>query len=102
MKEGRKMRVKVQYLGPVRVIANKREEEVEVSLKATMYELLRKLSGLYGKAFEREVFEDDGENIRDDLIVTINGTAVKQLEDMRTRLKLGDVVALLPIFAGGG
>lgn len=98
----RQVRVKVQYLGPVRVVVNKREEEVELSLKATVYELLRKLSNAYGKAFEGEVFEDDGGNIRDGVIVTVNGTATGQLDGMGTRLKLGDVVTLLPLFAGGG
>lgn len=96
------MRIKVQYLGPVRVIVNKREEEVEISPKATMCELLRGLSNTYGKAFEREVFEDGGDNVRDDLVVTVNGTAIRQLDGIGTRLKLGDIVALLPIFAGGG
>ena len=99
---GGEMRIKVQYLGPVRVVVNKREEEIELSLKATIYELLRKLSDVYGKKFEREVFEDNGENVRGDLIVTVNGKVIKQLDGMRTRLKLGDVVSLLPIFAGGG
>ena len=96
------MKIKVQYLGPVRVVVNKREEEIEISVKATIYDLLRKLSNVYGKTFEREVFEDNGENVRDDLIVTVNGKVIKQLDGMRTRLKLGDVVSLLPIFAGGG
>jgi len=96
------MRVKVQYLGPVRVMLDKREEEVEVSLKTTVYELLRKLSNTYGEGFEREVFEDDGGSIRDGLIITVNGRAIGQLDGVRTSLKLGDVVTLLPLFAGGG
>ena len=96
------MRVKVQYLGPVRAIVNKRDEEVEISLKTTVYELLRKLSNTYGKAFEREVFEDDGKSFRDGFIITVNGTAAGQLNGMETNLKLGDVVTLLPLFAGGG
>ena len=99
---GEKMKIKVQYLGPVRVVVNKREEEIELSLKATIYELLRKLSDVYGKTFEREVFEDNGENVRDDLIVTVNGKVIKQLDGVRTKVNLGDVVSLLPIFAGGG
>ena len=96
------MKVKVRYLGPIRAMLNKREEEVEVSLKTTIHELLRKLSDTHGKTFEREVFEDDGENVRDELIVTVNGKAIGQLNGMRTGLKLGDAVALLPLFAGGG
>ncbi len=81
---------------------NKREEEVEVTLKTTVYELLRKLSNTYGEAFEDEVFEDNRKNVRDGLIVTVNGKAIGQLDGIRTGLKAGDVVALLPLFAGGG
>ena len=96
------MKVKVQYLGPIRAMLNKREEEIEVTLKTTIYELLRKLSSVYGKAFEVEVFEDDRKNIRDGLIVTVNGKAIGQLNGVGTGLKVGDVVTLLPLFAGGG
>jgi MoaD family protein len=96
------MNVKVQYLGQVRVIANKKEEEQEISSNAMVQELLRKLSGLYGKAFDLEVFEDDGENLRDDLTVAVNGTAIRQLDYLDTRLKQNDIVTLFPIFPGGG
>ena len=96
------MKLKIEYLGPVRVVVNKREEEVELSLESTIYALLRRLSEVYGAVFEKEVFEDNRENIRDDVIVTVNGKAIKQLDGVNTKLKVGDVVALLPIFAGGG
>ncbi|MFH0749119.1 MAG: MoaD/ThiS family protein [Candidatus Bathyarchaeota archaeon] len=96
------MKIKVQYLGPVRVVVNKREEDVEISSKPTIHNLLNRLSEMYGKPFERETFEEKGENLRDDFIVTVNGTAIRQLNGMKTLLKTGDVVALLPIFAGGG
>ena len=97
-----RMKVKVQYLGPVRVLSNKREEEIQVTPKTTLCELLRKLSTTYGKEFEQEVFEDDKENVREGLIITINGIAIGQLNGLKTNLKLGDTVALLPHFAGGG
>ena len=96
------MRVRVQYLGPVRVIVNKREEDLDLPLKATVYDLLRELSNTYGQMFEREVFEDGRKNVIDGLIVTVNGTAAARLKGLETRLKLGDVVTLLPLFAGGG
>ena len=96
------MRIKVQYLGPIRVLVNKREEEVEVALPSTISELLKRLADVYGKVFEKEVFEDNRKSIRDDLIVAVNGTAIKQLDGMKTELKGGDMISLLPIFAGGG
>ena len=92
----------MQYLGPVRAMLNKREEEVEISLKTTVYELLRNLSNTYGKAFEDEIFEDDRKNVRDGLVVTVNGKAIGQIDGVQTGLKAGDVITLLPLFAGGG
>ncbi len=96
------MNVKVQYLGEVRVIVNKKEEEVEISPSATIQELMRKLSGAYGKVFDTEVFQEDSENLRDDLVVAVNGTAIRQLDSMSTRLKPNDTITLFPIFPGGG
>ncbi len=96
------MKVKLQYLGPIRVILKKREEQIEITLKTTVLKLLRKLANAYGTAFHKEVFEDDGEQLRESLIVTVNGKAIGQLNGTNTRLKSGDVVTLLPLFAGGG
>jgi MoaD family protein len=96
------MKLKVKYLGPVALIVKKREEELEVSSVASIGELLRKLSNLYGKEFESEVLQDDGENIRTGMAVTVNGKVIGQLDGMKTRLKMGDNIALLPLFLGGG
>ena len=96
------MKVKMQYLGPIRVILQKREEQIEITLKTTVLKLLRKLASVYGTAFQQEVFEDDGEQLRESLIVTINGKAIGQLNGTSTRLQSGDIVTLLPLFAGGG
>lgn len=96
------MRVKVRYLGPIRVILNKKEEEVDVPLKTTLTDLLGRLSGLYGDLFREEAFESDGKTIKDGLVITVNGIAVNQLGGVRTRLNEGDAITLLPFFAGGG
>lgn len=96
------MKIKVRYLGPIRVILKKRDEEVEITLKTTVLRLLRKLTNAYGKALHQEVFQDDGDQLRETLVVTINGKAIGQLNGTSTNLKSGDVVTLLPLFAGGG
>ena len=95
------MDVTVEYLGQVRVIANRKNEVVDVSACATIKELLQKLSARYGEAFDTEVFQD-GQNPRDDLVVAINGTAIRQLNYLETKLKFNDTVTLFPIFPGGG
>ena len=96
------MRVKVEYLGPIRVTLNKKEEIVEIPVKTTLQDLLNRLSSTYGKWFREEVFESKGKKIRDGLIVTVNGIAAGQTGGLKTILGEGDVVAILPFFAGGG
>jgi len=96
------MKIKVKYLGPVALMVKKREEELEISSRASIHELLRKLSSLYGKEFESEVLQDDGENIRNGMAITVNGKLIGQLEGLRTLLEIGDSIALLPLFLGGG
>lgn len=96
------MKIKVQYQGIVALMVKKREEAVELSSRASVHELLRKLSSLYGKVFESEVLQDEGEHIRNGTVITVNGTVIGQLDGMSTKLKMGDTIALLPIFLGGG
>ncbi len=96
------MKVKVEYLGEVKVIVSKKEEEWGISPETTVKELMRELSNTYGDRFDKEVFQDDGETPRDDLIIAINGTAIRRLDFMQTKLKQGDIVTLFPIFPGGG
>lgn len=96
------MKVTVQYLGQVSAVLNKSREEVEVSSKTTVYTLLKQLADRYGEAFEGEVFEEEGKAVREGLIVTVNGRAIGQLQGIKTRLNVKDVVTLLPLFTGGG
>lgn len=96
------MKVTVQYLGQVSAVLNKRGEEVEVSSKTTVYALLKQLANRYGEVFEGEVFEKEEKAVREGLIVTVNGRAIGQLQGIKTRLNVKDVVTLLPLFTGGG
>lgn len=96
------MKVKVEYLGSIRITLNKREEIVETPSKTTLEDLLSKLSRLHGNYFREEVFEPEEKRIREGLVVTVNGIAAGQTGGLRTVLKEGDVVSILPFFAGGG
>lgn len=95
------MRVQVRYLGPVRVMLQKREEPVALAPRATLLDLLQTLSARYGPAFREEVL-DEREGLQESLLVTVNGTAIGQLGGLVVRLHDEDVVTLLPFFAGGG
>jgi len=96
------MRVHVHYLGPVRVRLGKKEEDVDPSGNATVLGLLRILSESYGDWFRKEVLDDEEMNVREGMVITINGIALGQLGGLSAQLRDGDEVMLLPFFAGGG
>jgi molybdopterin converting factor small subunit len=97
-----KMRLTVQYLGPIRVRLNKKEEEIDVEQGLSLVSLLRRLADVYGDWFRREVLEDDGRCLQQGMVVTVNGVALGQLGGPEVKLKEGDIVTILPFFAGGG
>jgi len=94
--------VRVLDFGAIRAIIQKAEEEVACPPDTTAYELLRTLADNHGEIFQGEIFAADGESLREDLTVTVNEAVVRHAIINETILKSSDVIALLPIFPGGG
>ena len=94
--------IQIQYYGSIRAAAKKSEEKVEFAADTTVYRLLQQIARLYENDFRGELFEDNAKNLRDDLTVTLNGTIVEHKSALEISLKPGDVLALFPIFPGGG
>ena len=67
-----------------------------------MFSLLRCLGESYGEWFGNEVLEDHGKRLREGVLVTVNGIASGQIGGLDAKLKEGDIVTILPFFAGGG
>ena len=67
------LKVRVQYLGYIKNMLNKKEDNFEFEKEAQLSDLLNKLAGLYGKAFEKEVYEPGINKIKTGFSVTING-----------------------------
>jgi len=63
-------------------------------------DLLLKLADGYGEPFHRELFNADG--LRDDVMVTVNGVIINHANVAELALNNNDVIALLPVFPGGG
>lgn len=95
------MKVKVEYLGFIRNMLNKRVEEFELSEKTLLRELLSKLSNLYGTPFKKEIFESGQKDVKTGFVVTVNGVLMGQLDGVETRLKHGDHVILMSLMSGG-
>lgn len=95
------VRVKVEYLGFIKNMLNKRVEEFELSDGTTLQELLGKLSDHYGASFKKEVFEPGQKDVKTGFVVTVNGVLTGQLGGVDTRLKGGDHVILMSLMSGG-
>ena len=95
------MRVKVEYLGFIKNMLNKRVEDFELSDGASLQELLGKLSDYYGASFRKEVFEPGLKDMKTGFVVTVNGVLMGQLDGVETKLRNGDHVILMSLMSGG-
>jgi MoaD family protein len=95
------MKVKVHYLGYIKNMLEKKDEEFDVRDGAKLLELLDKLAGLYGQPFKKEVFEHGLKDLKYGFVITVNGVLMGQLNGIETRLKEGDNIILMSLMSGG-
>ncbi len=95
------MKIRVEYLGFIKNLLNKRIEEFELTEGTQLHELLSELSNLYGAPFKKEVFEPGQKDVKTGFVVTVNGALMGQLKGVNTRLKDGDHVILMSLMSGG-
>jgi len=95
------MKVKVQYLGFMKNLIKKSEDEFELQKGASLSSLLNKIASLYGKPFKKEFYEPGLDDVKMGFVVTVNGILMGQLHGVNTRLKEGDNIILMSLMSGG-
>jgi molybdopterin converting factor small subunit len=95
------MKVKVQYLGFIKNLIKKSEDEFELREGASLSQLLNKIAGIYGKPFQKEVYEPGLKDVKMGFVVTVNGVLIGQLKGVDTQLNNGDNVILMSLMSGG-
>jgi MoaD family protein len=96
------LKVKVEYLGHIRnILGNRREEEVELAEDALVSDLLSVLSEKHGHNCKKAIYEAGGTDLKQNFMATINGYLLNQLNGVRTKLKKGDRIVLMPVVSGG-
>jgi MoaD family protein len=95
------MKVKVQYLGFIKNLIKKSEDEFELQEGASLSDLLNKIAGIYGKPFRKEVYEPGLKDVKMGFVVTVNGVLIGQLKGVDTQLNNGDNVILMSLMSGG-
>ena len=83
------------------MISSRREEEIEIFDDTSVADLLMLLSDKYGTPFKKAVYERTSADVKPNYIITVNGYLLNQLDGIKTKLKSGDHVTLLPIVSGG-
>jgi len=94
------MKVTVKFFTTLREITDKREEEIKSSKDLTVGELLEQLSKKYGRRFMDYVYDKKG-NVQSYLQFLVNGRSITTRKDLKTKLKEGDRVAIIPPVGGG-
>jgi MoaD family protein len=96
------LKVRVEYLGHLKNMwASRREEEIEVEDDSSVSDLLIALSEKHGESFKKAVYEAGSKDIKSNFIASVNGYLLNQLNGVKTKLKNGDHVVLMPIVSGG-
>lgn len=95
------MKVKVQYLGFIKNLIKRSEDEFELEEGASLSELLNQIAGIYGKAFKKEVYEPGLKDVKMGFVVTVNGVLMGQLQGVDTQLNNGDNIILMSLMSGG-
>ena len=96
------LNVRIRFFGAIRAAVGSAEVETESPVGCTVYGLLKILSVNYGDSFREEVFQQPGDEPRDDLIVLINGLNTGREQLINAVINDGDVIALMQTFPGGG
>ena len=94
------MNVEVKFFTSLREITGKKTEEIMLQNTITVKELLTTLSEKYGTNFHEYVYSKNGK-VHGFLSFLINGKNINALEGFGTKLKPGDIVAILPPVGGG-
>lgn len=94
------VKVVVRFFTTLREITGKKEEQIEFSKSASVNTMLKKLSENYGADFNDYMFDELGD-MRGHLEILVNGRSITTLSGLRTQLKNGDQVAILPPVGGG-
>jgi MoaD family protein len=95
------MKVTVKIFTALRELVGKGQITIEVNApKPTVQTVLDQLNKQYGKEFTEYVYGENGD-VRGFLQFLINGESVTMPKGLRTRLKDGDTIAILPPVGGG-
>lgn len=97
---GPKLKVRVKYFTFLRELVGRKEEEYEFETEPTVEKLIKIIAEKYGKEAKEYLFEKDGK-LKENLSFLVNGKSIVSLNGPKTKLKNGDILAIIPPVGGG-
>jgi molybdopterin converting factor small subunit len=94
------MKLRVQYMGPLRTAAGRSEDDFDLSEAISVPSLLGQLAERLGDSAAGHLVTSAGQ-AQCGLLIVVNGTAIPLPQMAAVLLNPGDVVTLLPPIAGG-
>jgi molybdopterin synthase sulfur carrier subunit len=94
------VKITVRLFTTLRELAGTRREELEFSTVVNVEYVLDALVSRYGKEFGDYLYDEE-KRVRGHLQLLINGKRAGLLEDVKTMLKDGDQLAIIPPVGGG-
>ena len=94
------MKVEVKFFTSLREITGKKVDHLQLQNRITVDELITLLSEKYGKNVIEYIYNKKGEP-QEFLSFLVNGTNINNRQGFDTKLKNGDVIAILPPVGGG-
>lgn len=94
------MKVEVKFFTSLREITEKKVDHIQLQNAITVDELVTLLSEKYGKNFRAYIYNKKGE-VQEFLSFLVNGKNINNMQGFDTKLKDGDIVAILPPVGGG-
>jgi len=95
------LKVKVRYFTTLRELAGAKEEELEIEDRSSLAQLIEMVSLKYGEEAFNYLHDKITGRIDPSLKFLVNGVDVRRLQGFETRLKEGDIVAVIPAIGGG-
>ncbi len=93
-------KVVVEYMLRFRDLTGKDKDEVTLSGRCTVKDLINVLQEIYGEDFKREFYNPSGDEIGGNVLVIVNDKVLTN-KDLDMKLVDGDVVTLTYVVFGG-
>lgn len=95
------MEVTVKFFTTLREILGRKEDMVELADNSTIEDLLKALSQKHGNKFTDYVYDKKTKRPKTHLQFLVDSVSIGTLQGLKTNLRDGNVVAIVPPVGGG-